>query len=97
MIMADVIGAVVTSSEGTTWSQEPVFLLVDEVSSAGKTKGSPFVALDLIGANRGERVLIAQGSSCRQNPRTKDKPVDAVIAGIIDIVTKNDTVVYQNH
>jgi len=29
-------------------------------------------------------VLIAQGSSARQTAQTKDKPVDAVIMGILD-------------
>ncbi|MEM7164638.1 MAG: EutN/CcmL family microcompartment protein [Planctomycetota bacterium] len=50
--------------------------------------GSPLdsfvVAVDTVGAGVGEFVLVAQGSSARQTPTTRDRPVDAVIMAIVD-------------
>lgn len=44
------------------------------------------VALDAVGAGKGELVLVVQGSSARIAPDMKDVPTDAVIVGIIDSV-----------
>jgi len=44
------------------------------------------VAVDSVGAGKGECVLFTQGSSARLTPATKDAPVDAVIVGIVDTV-----------
>jgi microcompartment protein CcmK/EutM len=44
------------------------------------------VAVDSVGAGEGEIVLTAAGSSARQTHLTKDKPVDAVIMAIVDLV-----------
>jgi len=40
--------------------------------------------VDAVGAGAGEVVLYAAGSSARQTPVTKDRPVDAVIMAIVD-------------
>lgn len=47
-------------------------------------KGKIIVAVDMIGAGIGERVLITQGSSARRMAGFQDAPVDATIVGIID-------------
>ncbi len=94
MILAEVVGTVVTN-QLSSWLESPTLLLIQEVSSAGKRAGRPFVALDLIGARQGERVLISQGSSVRQTDHTKDRPVDAVVAGIVDQIEKNGKYVYR--
>lgn len=47
-------------------------------------KGKIIVAVDMIGAGIGERVLITQGSSARRMGGYQDSPVDATIVGIID-------------
>jgi microcompartment protein CcmK/EutM len=39
-----------------------------------------------MGAGVGEVVLFASGSSARQTAMTKDRPVDATIMAIVDIV-----------
>jgi microcompartment protein CcmK/EutM len=51
--------------------------------------------LDLVGAGTGEVVIVAQGSSARQTPFTKEKPIDAVIVGIVDLVEENGKVVFK--
>ncbi len=49
-----------------------------------KADGNDLVAIDIIGAGIGERVLVAQGSAARIGCDMKDAPVDAAIVGIID-------------
>ncbi len=41
------------------------FLLVEDCDQRGAGRGEYLVALDLVGADRGQLVLLAQGSSCR--------------------------------
>ena len=52
-----------------------------------KPIGSPYVAVDTVGAGIGEVVLVVQGSSSRLTSLTEKKPVDAAIMGIIDYIT----------
>ncbi len=79
----------------SNWLTEPVFLHVSEVDAGGKRVGAPFVALDLVGAREGEVVLVSQGSSARQTDGTKDRPVDAVIAGIVDLVEREGAITFR--
>ncbi len=78
---------------GTVWAtrkEEALegmkFQLVRAVDLEYKPLSSFLVAVDSVGAGPGEIVLIAQGSSARLTWLTKDKPVDAVIIGIVDSV-----------
>ena len=50
------------------------------------TTGRTFIAVDTLGAGEDDYVLIAQGSSARLTPETKQLPIDAVIIGIVDTV-----------
>ena len=52
-----------------------------------KPQGSPYVAVDTVGAGEGEVVLVVAGSSSRLTKLTNKKPVDAAIMGIIDYIT----------
>lgn len=97
MILARVAGTVVTTvrSDGIEGSR---YLLVEPCGSSGET-GSFIVAtgivvFDLIGSAPGELVLVSQGSSTRQTKDTKDKPIDAVIIGIVDSVVEDGKVVF---
>jgi ethanolamine utilization protein EutN len=76
---------------GTIWSTKKdenlvgaKFLIVKEVTLDLKEKDRFIVAVDSVGAGEGEVVLVATGSSSRMTSFTKDKPVDAVIMGIVD-------------
>ncbi|MCZ7613725.1 MAG: EutN/CcmL family microcompartment protein [Ignavibacteriaceae bacterium] len=60
------------------------FLIVRELTLDLKEKERFVVAVDSVGAGEGEVVLVATGSSSRMTSFTKDKPVDAVIMGIVD-------------
>ncbi|MBK9097991.1 MAG: EutN/CcmL family microcompartment protein [bacterium] len=76
---------------GTVWSTKKdenlvgaKFLIVRELTIDLKEKDRFVVAVDSVGAGEGEVVLVATGSSSRMTSFTKDKPVDAVIMGIVD-------------
>ena len=58
--------------------------IVQHVELDYSLKSSFVVAVDSVGAGVGEIVLVAQGSSARQTALTHNKPVDAVIAAIVD-------------
>jgi len=71
------------------------YMIVVPSTPSGEPGEDSLVALDLVGATTGEIVLVSQGSSVRQTEITKDKPVDAVIMGIIDIVEEDGKVVFR--
>ena len=82
---------------GTVWSTKKdenlvgaKFLIVREVTLDLKEKERFVVAVDSVGAGEGEVVLVATGSSSRMTTFTKDKPVDAVIMGIVDKLDVSD-------
>ena len=52
------------------------------------------MAADAVGAGTGELVLVVQGSSARMTEMSRDKPVDAVICGIVDSVELGGRDVY---
>ena len=65
--------------------------LVQEVDIDYADTGGFVVAVDSVGAGVGEIVLVVQGSSARQTVTTQNKPVDAVIAAIVDRIDVNET------
>jgi microcompartment protein CcmK/EutM len=76
---------------GTVWSTKKdenlvgaKLLIVRQLDLDYNEKENFVVAVDSVGAGKGEVVLVATGSSSRQTKITKDKPVDAVIMAIVD-------------
>ncbi len=59
-------------------------MVVSEADHAGKAVGKPFIAQDVVGVGPGELVFIVEGSSARAAAWDSNKPVDAVIVGILD-------------
>lgn len=57
------------------------FMLAEEMD--GTSSGKRLVAVDVIGAGIGDRVIISTGSSAREMIG-RSVPVDAVVVGIID-------------
>ncbi|MCD6557266.1 MAG: EutN/CcmL family microcompartment protein [Bacteroidales bacterium] len=94
MILGKVKGTIV-STEKNIDIDGARFLLVDKCNSKGETKSDFVVALDLVGAGNDELVMISQSTSARETPMTKNKPIDAVIVGIIDVIDEYDEVVYR--
>ncbi len=94
MILARVTGTVVASSRNDKMDS-PVYLLVSPCPADGTAGGTAMVALDPLGAAKGEVVLVSQGSSTRQILETIDKPVDALIVGIVDSVSEDGKEVFK--
>lgn len=94
MIFGIVRGTVVSSVKSDT-TEGTKYLLVDLCNHHAQLKGNYLVALDGVGAGRGELVIVAQGSSCRQTETTKQKPIDALIVGIVDLIEERGSVSFK--
>lgn len=93
MTLARVRGTVVATKradaiEGAKW------LLVEESSQKGEGKGEYLVALDMVGANEGQLVLLTQGSSCRWTRRTDDRPMDTLVVAIVEQIEQDGRMMY---
>ncbi len=94
MTLGRVRGTVVSTKrsdevEGARW------LLVEESDQRGAGRGEYLVGLDMVGADRGQLVLLTQGSSCRWTHRTEDRPMDALVVAIVDSVDHGGDVVWR--
>lgn len=83
MKLGRVIGSVVATRKDDSL-QGAKLLVVENLTLALEAEGGYVVAVDAVGAGADEVVLYASGSSARQTPATKDRPVDAVIMAIVD-------------
>jgi len=70
-------------------------LVVNFLDMNANETGAYVVAVDAIGANVGEVVLVAQGSSARMTETTQNRPSDAVIMAIIDSWDVEGTTKYR--
>jgi len=91
MNLARVRGTVVATTrsdkvEGARW------LLVEDCDQRGTGRGEYLVALDMVGADRGQLVLLTQGSSCRWTARTEDRPMDTLVVAIVDAIDERGQV-----
>jgi microcompartment protein CcmK/EutM len=93
MRLARVRGTVVASSRADG-IRDARYLLVEDCDQRGDGRGGHLVALDLVGADRGQLVLLAQGSSCRWDRRTEDRPIDAVVLAIVDQIDERGREVF---
>lgn len=60
-------------------------LLIISLQDRGESSEcNRIVAVDLIGAGIGEKVLITEGSSARNMSGLENSPIDAIVVGIID-------------
>lgn len=85
MLLAQVVGTVVSTRKDRALVGLKL-LLVREVDAAFAPTGNVVVAADAVGAGSDEIVMIAQGSSARLTEVSQDKPIDAVVVGIVDSV-----------
>ncbi|MGX7196551.1 EutN/CcmL family microcompartment protein [Enterococcus olivae] len=59
-------------------------LIVELLERNNLEKTEEIVAVDLVGAGKGEFVLVAKGSSARMATNNSEAPIDCAIIGIID-------------
>lgn len=61
-------------------------LIVKPLDHHSGQEGSTLVAVDNVGAGKGDVVLVVKGSSARTALINQDAPIDATIVGIVDEV-----------
>ena len=94
MKLAKVMGTVVsTQKEDTIRSLK--LLLLQDLDLEMNPRQSIVVAADSVGAGMGEVVLYASGSAARQTVQTHQRPVDAVIMAIVDLLEVQGAVRYR--
>ncbi len=94
MNLARVAGTVV-SGVRTDGIKEARYLLVEDCDQSGKGRNEYLVALDIIGADRGQLVLLTQGSSCRWTKEAEDRPIDTLIVAIVESADSGGTTLYK--
>lgn len=83
MKLGRIVGTVVSTRKDPSLASLKL-LVVENLTTGLEKEGGYVVAVDSVGAGLGEVILYATGSSARQTPVTKDRPVDAVIMAIVD-------------
>ncbi|KPJ85553.1 MAG: ethanolamine utilization protein EutN [Spirochaetes bacterium DG_61] len=95
MILARVVGTVVSTRK------EPKiegikFLLIEKINPESlQGTGDYLVAMDSVGANVGEIVFYAAGSSARMTAVTEGRPADTTITAIVDAIELSGKYVYH--
>jgi microcompartment protein CcmK/EutM len=95
VIIARVTGTVVATAKEPRLEGMKMLLLQPTDAAGQPTKGAPVVAVDAVGAGVHDLVLYAAGSSARQTELTKDKPVDAVVMAIVDLIENQGGIAYR--
>jgi ethanolamine utilization protein EutN len=86
MILGRVVGEVVATEKRPQFEGAKL-LLVQPETPQGAPTGATFIAIDSVGAGRGERVIVVlEGRAAGEALARKLAPVDAAIVGIVDEV-----------
>ena len=64
-------------------------LIIRQLDADGNIIGNDEVAVDVLGAGVGERVLVCQGSPAKALLNNPQAPVDLAVVGIIDNMENN--------
>ena len=94
MQIAKVRGTVVSTQKDPSLHGTK-FLLLQMVDSQGNLLQDHEVAADCVGAGVDEWVLVSHGSAARQIEGKGNCPLDALIVGIIDTVTVDNSPLYS--
>lgn len=94
MLLGRVVGTVVATRKDPNLVGLR-FLLLEELNAEFAGTGRLVVAADAVSAGMGEVVLYATGSSARLTEVTRDRPVDAVVMGIVDEVEREGRPAYR--
>jgi ethanolamine utilization protein EutN len=96
MKLGRVVGTVVSTQKDEK-TKGLRFYVVRDVSVSLSSKQSFVIAADSVGAGVGELVLYASGSSARQTTVTNNKPVDATIMAIVDLMDVKGELIYDKN
>jgi microcompartment protein CcmK/EutM len=94
MLLGKVVGTLVASQKDEKL-EGMKFLVLQRLDIQGRPQDGYVVATDAVGAGISEVVMYATGSSARQTTLTTNRPCDAVIMAIVDILEVGGKVIYQ--
>ena len=86
MNIGRVVGRAVSTQKDDKLVGTTLLLVEDLDAATGAGTGEVAVVADTIGAGAGDVVLVTQGSAARFTADTKDRPVDALVVGIVDAI-----------
>ncbi len=96
MQIAKVLGTVVSTQKDPSLTGLK-FLLLQFIDEAGELLPKYEVAADSVGAGVDEWVLVSRGSAARQSERNGNRPLDALVVGIVDTVTIENRSLYSKY
>ena len=94
MQMAKVIGTVVSTHKTRTLTGVKL-LLLQFIDAQGQLLPKYEVAGDTVGAGLEEWVLVTRGGAARTENGNENRPLDAMVVGIIDTVTVDNRLLYS--
>ena len=94
MQIAKVRGTVVSTQKDPSLHGTK-FLLLQWIDEKGELLPEYEVAADCVGAGVEEWVLVSRGSAARQVAGKENRPLDALVIGIIDTVTVENSLLYS--
>lgn len=83
MYIGEVTGTVVATRKTTNMDGLPL-RVVRRLTTEAQSTQDDVVAVDVVGAEAGEYVLVATGSASRNTHLTDARPCDAIILAIVD-------------
>lgn len=96
MQIAKVLGTVVSTQKDPSLTGLK-FLLLQFIDEAGQLLPRYEVAADSVGAGVDEWVLVSRGSAARKSERNENRPLDALVVGIVDTVTVDNRPLYSKY
>ena len=85
MILGEVVGSLWSSTQDPGFDGRSLKMIVPSDARTGSMSGATVVAVDLVGSQVGDKVLIVyEGGSARQCMGDPKSPAEAVIVGIVD-------------
>jgi carbon dioxide concentrating mechanism protein CcmL len=94
MQIGKVCGTVVSTHKSRTLTGVKL-LLVQFMDAQGNPLPQYEVAGDTVGAGMNEWVLVTRGSGARKEIGQEERPIDAMVVGIIDTVTVANNLLYS--
>ena len=86
MILARITGSVVSTIHHSIVDGRRL-LLAERLDHTGKPTGGYLIAMDVVGAGKGETVLVLdEGNGARQVLDDDNAPIRSVVVGIVDAV-----------
>ncbi len=70
-------------------------LLVNMLTGDMKKTDNFLVAIDSVGAGKGEVVIVVRGSSARQTDKMERVPTDSSIIGIVDSIERKGDIIFD--